>query len=172
MDASRFDAVARSIARAPSRRQLLALVIAGMAPLLQVGAGEARKRRKTKKACGPCAKRKNGKCKPDAEGTPCADGKICRSGRCECQQACPSDRECLANGSCARLCPASFDCGPGCGCGLASVEGPQFCIVSEGGCEFFTQGCESNAECPIGQHCMTTFCLTAPFNRCISLCPG
>lgn len=170
MDASRFDAVARSIARAPSRRQLLSLAVGGAAALSRFDVGGAKKRRK--KPCGPCAKRKKGTCKPDAEGVACAEGKVCRGGRCDCQQPCAADRECLANGSCAMLCPASFDCGPGCGCGLPSVDGPQFCVGSEGGCETFTQGCESNAECPIGQVCLTTFCLTAPFNRCFSLCPA
>ncbi len=170
MDASQFDSAVRAIAGFASRRSLFGLAVAGSLASLWPGDGRARKPRKKK--CGPCEKRKRDKCKPKPDGLVCGEGSICRKGRCECEQPCGSDRVCLANGSCARVCPESFDCGTGCGCGLVSVEGPIYCIVSEGGCETFTQGCESSAECPIGQMCMTTFCAQAPINRCISLCPN
>jgi hypothetical protein len=170
MDASRFELLARTVAALPSRRQFLGLLVGdGLTRSGLAGTGGKPRRKKT---CGPCAKHKRGKCKPKADGLTCDTGKVCRRGKCQCQQACSADRECLANGSCGRTCPETFDCGAGCGCGLPTVEGPVYCMVNEGGCETFTQGCASTAECPVGQVCMTTFCATAPFNRCISLCPS
>jgi hypothetical protein len=170
MNAFQFDTVARAVAALLTRRHLLGVAIGGTLTAAGLADTDAKKHRK--KPCGPCKTRKKGKCKPKPDGIDCGTGEICRRGQCQCQQPCNADRECLANGSCGRVCPETFDCGMGCGCGLPTVEGPVYCIVSEGGCETFTQGCESTAECPLGQVCMTTFCATEPFNRCISLCPS
>lgn len=169
MDASRFDDTVRAFVADSSRRSLFGLAIAGGLTLAWPSAGRARKPRKKK--CGICEKRKRGKCKPKPNDTVCGEGKVCRNGRCECQQPCGNGLECFANGSCARRCPASFDCGAGCGCGLPSAEGPQYCAFNEGGCEEFTQGCESTADCPIGLYCVPSNCALPPRNRCFPLRP-
>jgi hypothetical protein len=170
MDATRFDALSRLFAQGVSRRGVVGVALGAVVPawlLADAAAGKGRK-----KSCGPCEKRKRGKCKPKPDGTECGEGQICRRGRCECKEQCGTGGRCLPNGSCARVCPADFNCGTGCGCGLESLDGPQFCTVNEGGCETFTQGCASSAECPVGQYCMKTNCAQAPFNRCIALCPN
>lgn len=169
MDADRFDDVARSLARNSTRRHLFGIAAASGVSAMWPIAGAARRHGKRK--CGPCEKRKRGKCKPGPDGIVCGEGKICRKSKCDCQQPCGAGRTCLANGSCARVCPASFDCGPGCGCSLPNIDGPQFCANNEGGCMEFTQGCEGNADCPIGLHCVPSFCATPPVNRCFPLCP-
>src|SRR5215217_5521395 len=70
MDGFRFDALARSLTAAGSRRRALSAANVGVLSPLALGTTDAKK----KKRCGPCKKRKHGKCKPKPNGTACSGG--------------------------------------------------------------------------------------------------
>jgi hypothetical protein len=80
MDAGRFDALTRTLARARSRRYALGGLLSGALSLL--GSRAEHVAAKKKKACPPCKKRKKGKCKATlTDGTACRGG-TCQGGRC------------------------------------------------------------------------------------------
>ena len=99
MDSHRFDAFARMLTDGRSRRGLVRL-LAGLALGVLVSSRPEEswaESGKCKKKCGPCQKcdrgkcekkngktrRKPGKCKPKANGTPCTSG-VCQDGICDC----------------------------------------------------------------------------------------
>lgn len=134
----------------------------------------------------PC----NGTCIAEGQccaNSDCGEGGVCREGLCRClsgfkpcrdvcipaSQCCTSTdcgagRVCLANGTCAKSCGGSVDCGTGCGCGSANTEGERVCVPTFGDCSAPT--CDSTSQCPQGQQCQNiTGC---PPTRCVALCPG
>ena len=114
MERERFDTLVRLLATTPSRRQavgaLLGAALAGRAAA--TGA----------KSCGPCRKRKRGRCRrkrPD--GTPCGAFGRCRNGRCV-------EPFCLGKNTCTNqstpTCQAS---GNDCFCFVTADTGEPFC---------------------------------------------
>ena len=96
MDADRFDTLVRALTGAISRRglsrRLTALTVTSVLGSVGINAAEGRKR------CGPCRKKKHGKCKkirPDS--TPCGVCLACQGG--QCVNRCGICEDCL-NGSC------------------------------------------------------------------------
>ena len=96
MDADRFDTLIRALTDAISRRglsrRLTALTVTGVLGSVGIDGTKARKR------CGPCRKKKHGKCKktrPDS--TPCGVCLACQGG--QCVNRCGICEEC-PNGSC------------------------------------------------------------------------
>jgi hypothetical protein len=168
MDASRFDAIARSLTDIASRRTVLGLaagVLSGLLGQSQVAA------KPCKNGCGRCKRCKDGKCKPQNNGTPCGGSKVCKNGKCRCPKECCADRdcapgqECLPNGSCATPCTTQDDCLPDCACGLPTTEGTQHCIRPDLG-ECPTDTCDETKDCPQGEQCQ--LCETEPI--CFPLC--
>jgi hypothetical protein len=76
-DATRFDALTRSL---HSRRGALA-ALSTVLGLAQRSSWNEDAAAKKKKPCPPCKKRKQGKCKPQPNGTTCTGGN-CQSGSC------------------------------------------------------------------------------------------
>src|SRR5687768_6311995 len=120
MDPSRFDALARSLTLAGSRRRALGGLLFGT--LGHVASRPDEVGAKKKKPCPPCKKRKKGKCKKKLpDGTPCAGG-ACQDGRCVavCTPPCTDGRVCQAGGVCAcppdrlLVCPGSSVCSQCC----------------------------------------------------------
>lgn len=151
MDIARFDALLRSLAIAPSRRSLAR----GLAALAIGGA--AWRREAEAKSCGPCRRKKKGKCKPKPFGTPCGACRQCEGGRCIAQ--CQGDEECV-NGFCIPPCepPCQSNedcfygvcytqCNPPCGSDEGCVDGT--CVDQTGGCEAPDNRCaDLGANCP------------------------
>ena len=84
VDDSRFDDLAREVAGAPSRRQALRLLGAGIASGLigLGGAAQARAARRCRQVGAKCKQSTDccvGTC---CAGVCCADGQICQGGRC------------------------------------------------------------------------------------------
>jgi hypothetical protein len=130
MASVRFDRITRVLTRAPSRRVLAGALLGS---LLDASAPQETLAKKGKK-CGPCKKRKKGKCKSKPNGAPCGGGKVCQGGKCRCRTTCIiaadccNGQDCLSNGSCAKPCTTNQECGEGCGCQLESTEGGKFCV--------------------------------------------
>src|SRR5215217_720802 len=79
MDEIHFDALARTVTAAGSRRRALAALSGVLGLALGASSPETSE---AKKQCPPCKKRKNDKCKKDKpDGTACPGG-ACQSGRC------------------------------------------------------------------------------------------
>ena len=81
MDAGSVDSLARILSSITTRRGTLVAVLGGPLALLRVEAVGARNKKK-KKACPPCKKRNEGKCKgtlPDGTGCP---GGTCKGASC------------------------------------------------------------------------------------------
>jgi hypothetical protein len=137
MDDARFDALARSLTRARSRRGLGRLVavlaLGGMPGALGSTEADARKKRKknnkkTKKrlVCPSAQKRCNGRCIPRDQ---CCANADCRSDALRCCQGecvpaahCCGSRECIGGTSCVDgscVCPSGQRLCPG---GCLSVE--------------------------------------------------
>jgi hypothetical protein len=127
MDATRFDALLRSLTVSPSRRAiartLTALVVGG-------ALGPAALETEAQKKCGKCKKRKNGKCKPKQDGTKCGNCKECKNGKCQNSTAdtkcgeTPADEECgrCQDGSCVPVADGSFCPGFGTECKAGRCE--------------------------------------------------
>lgn len=198
MDADRFDALARSLTAAGSRRRALAAALGG-AFGTALGAFSVDENAAAKKKCPPCKKRKKGKCKKrKPDGTPCPGG-VCQSGRCcspepaavtcagacqttrinRCGQAvtcdCPGGSNCLPNGTCARRCTGRAEDCAGCGasvfCTSPNTEGQQHCVV-ESRCSDHEVCFTSSSECPRGKQCQE--CGINEGKRCIPVatCTG
>ena len=172
MDASRFDALSRSLSLTPSRRLTLrafaGLLVGGTLGRLGLVDAEAKKKGGKKgndKKCPPCRKKKQGQCnkakKPD--GTPCGTGKICQSGQCRAapSPACPVS---CAGGNCstgACVCPAGTElCGGNCVglCTGATARNPFSCVCCQLG----------GGTCPVApatNNCCSGVCT-------VSLCVG
>jgi hypothetical protein len=145
MDATRFDALARSLTAAGSRRQTLVTALSGALGLLRLAHPDdaaAAKSGKCKTECDPlcqfckkgrCRQRngkkvcKKGRCKPLTDGTPCSppNGATCQEGVCTCpggftvcSGVCKDLKTNKLNcGTCGTACPANQDCLNGaCGC--------------------------------------------------------
>ncbi|MDQ2655123.1 MAG: hypothetical protein M3Z20_18990, partial [Chloroflexota bacterium] len=100
MDANGFDALARTLTDARSRRGALASLLAGTFGLAALTETAAKK----KKPCPPCKKRKKGKCKAKLpDGTACESG-TCQGGRCVTHPC----RDGIRNGN-----ETDIDCGGG-----------------------------------------------------------
>lgn len=154
MDATRFDRIVKSL---HSRRAALGIG-AGIGALLGLGgADEAAGRRKK---CGPCRRRKNGKCKPKPDGTRCGPCSTCDGGRCS---ALCDEFDCVDDGGneiCLKTCsPACNTC--------------QACNRVLGACEPL---CEED-QC-VGGFCDVPCvppcgaCSACDFGRCVEFCPS
>lgn len=154
MDASRFDAMTRSLTGDSTRRTLLGLLLGASSATLGVADAGAKK---CKKPCGPCKRCRRGRCRRKPNGTDCGGGNVCCRGKClECCVSADCDiaagEECLLNGSCAKRCTqGGTECAPPCGCSLPNEEGTRHCIANLQACP--TRTCSSTAECPLGQQC-------------------
>jgi len=184
MDQNRFDTLTRTISTVRSRRAALGTLLAGTLGLLDLAETSARK------ACPPCKKRKNGKCKAlkRLNGSECPGGR-CQSGVCapvvseeqppptcpagECSRKNPcgdgcvcldiggGTRRCLTQGTCSGVGDCeSGTCGAGCTC--VNPGGLRSGCASTVGCPTVT--CTSNSDC--GSEC--TCVGTGAAARCVS----
>ena len=168
MDDSRFDALARTVTHARSRRAVLGTLLAGTLGLGGLADATAKKR------CPPCKKRKHGRCKANKQlnGTACLSGSgACQDGRCrqvsseeqpstcptgECSRSkpCGADCACLDIGGGTRRCLAVGTCS-----GVGSCErgtcGSGCTCVNPGGAK---TGCVSVQGCPTGPCTSDTAC--------------
>ena len=116
MDAPRFDSLTRRLSLGLNRRSLGLLLALSLPPQIPLSAAAAKK----KKACPPCKKRKNGKCKgtlPD--GTGCAGG-TCQRGSCVAAvlgsvapdpcASCSGDQVCIGGACVVPACGAGGPC--------------------------------------------------------------
>lgn len=172
MDAERFDRIARILAVAPSRRDLIALALGGAAVVLSRAETASRKKGKKKKcgACGACKTCVKGRCKAKPDGAGCGDGDICQGGVCGCDagfepcggacvQSCSGDK--TLDGSCQCACPGGTqDCG-GNVCQTCCDDnhcGDQVCCTGE------CRDCCDNDDCDGDRTCQGHACL-CPANR-------
>jgi len=115
MDGTHFDALARSLSTAGSRRRALGGLLVSALGLL--GSQTEKASAKKKKPCPPCKKRKKGKCKANLpDGTSCENGGSCLSGSCR-PPAGPLDvtppPSTCSPAICAGCCDAQGVCQPG-----------------------------------------------------------
>jgi hypothetical protein len=111
-------------------------------------------------------------CTPSCGGRTCGGGDGC-GGSCG---TCAAGQLCLDNGSCATTCDVlgGVGCPAGCSCppsvGVATGNCTEFVVA----CTDIPQVCTSSAECPPGQSCQSTGCVSGGQfeNRCIPLCTG
>jgi hypothetical protein len=167
MDADRFDALARILTTAGSRRALT-FALGGFLALLVLERPDdttAAKSGKCKQPCGPCARCKEGKCKHTAHGKRCKAGKCkpkrngkscpqfgtCRGGKCRVP-FCSGKNYCPITGT-PPQCQAS---GPECLCFVTSTGAP-FCALTSslqqaascGACPLQSHTCLNLAGCPV-----------------------
>jgi hypothetical protein len=114
VESTRFDAVIRGLASAPSRRAVVRGVLA-VAVAVAVGgaAGSARMTdSEAKEKCGPCKKKKKGKCKKNKpNNTPCNGEGTCLNGVCNQPPVCSPAFTfgCVNNPTCCSgACSANF----------------------------------------------------------------
>jgi hypothetical protein len=163
VDATRFDALARSLSVTRSRRgvsRALAglLALGGATSAVRIQGAGARKR------CGPCRKRQNGKCKKEADGKPCRDG-ICANGKCKL--VCKDD-ETRCDKKCVRgICCPGTACGADCSC-KRGVDGPTVCI--EDNVLVACTQCTSDADCEADQRCVRSTLCSGITALCIQEC--
>ena len=162
MDSARFDALARSLTAAGSRRRALTAVLTGGLSLLglaQPDDAAAAKSGKCKPKCGECERCKKGdcekknrkkrcqkgKCKPKANGTLCSNERACQNGACvcpggltDCGGACVNTSTDPRNcGSCGKRCQINGRCTGG------------TCTCVQSGCPDPAASC-----CATGQPCL------------------
>src|SRR5688500_5140324 len=137
MDASRFDALTRSLSAAGTRRHALLTALGGALGAFGLAEVRAAKSGKCKPKCGECEKckkgtcnKKNGKkrckkgkCQPKAAGTPCTlpSGGTCEQGTCACTggsancgAVCRQVKSDAVNcGACGTVCTANHVCQAG-----------------------------------------------------------
>jgi hypothetical protein len=155
VDGSRFDALARTLVAARSRRALLKKVLAGGTVLATLG------RREPAAAARP--KPVGARCHADAQ---------CATNLCE-----RTTRQCIA--SCAQegSCASPGLCGPGCGCYcdpfVSNPDGSvrSFCLQDPPDPPTCAGSpvCFSHAECPRGTFCSASSCCGAD-SVCLPLC--
>jgi hypothetical protein len=189
---TRFDYLAKAVGAVKSRRltlrAALGTVVLGSLGLSLPNVAEAARCRRPPSECEICkkgkktksGKRKPGKIKPKANGTPCQGGQgICQDGRCGVQAApqqpeppppgnvchnvndsCANDAECC-NGSCGKAFfdPALRCCNPS-GTSCSSGSAPQCCSgVCETGNNLNQCACKgSGADCNQNKQCCSGDC--------------
>jgi hypothetical protein len=148
MDGARFDAVARSLTGAATRRGVARVVASLVAvsglPLADLGVVQAKKKCPSKK------KRCKGKCIPKKDccrDTDCPGDRVCKSGKCIVPF-------CAGKNTCDEQIPfACESSGLNCFCWIKAKTGKPFC-----GGSAFTAKC---ADCAKGETCVNldgTFC--------------
>lgn len=136
MDPSRFDTLSRVMTTAGPRRAAIGTILAGLLIMPGADYGVTRK----KKACPPCKRRKQRKCKGSLpEGTSCPGG-TGQSGRCISTPACANGRR---DGS-----ESDVDCGGTCprclnGRTCSSRNDCASALCANGMC----QACSASPEC-------------------------
>lgn len=181
MEEDRFDRIARILAVAPSRRQILGyavggLAVGGLAGLGNQAASDARKKGKKKKKCGPCGECRtcvNGVCKPKPNGVECGDGDICQDGVCGCDagfepcgdacvETCAGGQALNANCLCVCTTQSCAGCCDGNAClPVGASQSAQKCGSGGAACA----PCGTNEECAQGAcECV------AGFERCQGDC--
>jgi hypothetical protein len=159
MDVSTFDRLARTLARAGTRRAALGGLLAPVGTALGLG---------LLREAAAAPKPANAKCSSDAQ---CAsgtcikyakckkNGKLTGKCRCSCSETalCPTGNSCR-NGACFSECSSPFvcprtgggGCGSGCVCGATDLG--DSCIGSTVLCDG-NNSCETSADCPTGSVC-------------------
>jgi hypothetical protein len=149
LDSRRFDALARTLSAARSRRRLVATAISGALGTLGLAQVEAARTGNCKPTCGECEQCKKGACKKKN------GKKRCQKGRCEPKA---NDSPCSGNGKClAGTCnlppvciQASGDCSvadPGACCSdvCAELGVRDFCLAGASG-----KDCLASTDCSSG----------------------
>ena len=187
MDSTRFDYLTRTVSLGSARRDLL-LGFAGAAVGLiatRFTSNVDAKKKHTKKHNKKKHKKKQQQPMPEAPPvtppetcTPSCGGRICGGedgcgGSCG---ACAAGQLCLDNGSCGTTCEVGSIavCPAGCGCGPSDDIAGGICIAFVVACTDIPQVCMRSAECPPGQSCQSTGCVSGGQfeNRCVPLCAG
>ena len=128
MDAEHFAALLRFYASAPSRRGLLVGLSAGLFDRLLLACGgeeaAAKKRKRRRK------KKKKKRCTPEPPDATCAGrcGNVSNNSQQLVGCTCPTDQECLSDGSCAASCNDALDCLFFCPCSSPNTEGQRRCV--------------------------------------------
>jgi hypothetical protein len=152
MRAHRFDALARTLTSAGSRRRAVTGLLSSTLGLVMGASLLEEAEGKKKKTCSPCKKRKRGKCKrKKPDGTTCPDFGTCQGGRCRVpfcsgKNYCPitaTPPECQASGA-------------QCVCVVTSTGAP-FCALTTslqqaadcGSCPLQSHTCLNVAGCPV-----------------------
>ena len=190
MDGFHFDALARSLTIAGSRRLALAALLGGAFGRLGLTEIEAKRTSgKCKPKCadcfkcdkGKCEKKngkkvcKKGKCKPKAAGSPCTtfSGGVCQNETCFARSLCPSTITTLCQPSAPAVACGGTNQVP-CVCSR-STEGQVVCVQLPPGlnCPDVTP-CSSSAICGEGHACVETgsCCTEGPANACFRACPN
>ena len=167
MDADRFDALLRSLAAMPSRRDVLrglggaGIGLGSLRLSTVVAAKKKRKRKKKRKKCKGGTKKCGKTCVPSTgccSSSDCGTGATCVNGTCNCPSGFKNcESECIPAGQCCEACPGDKACAEGvCACPAnAPFECPGDACFREGQC------CVTEA-CPVGFECVDGLCL----------CPG
>jgi hypothetical protein len=154
MDARHFDRLVKSL---HSRRAAFGLAAIGAlfgSPL------DDEAQAKRRKKCGPCRRRRRGKCRPKPDDTPCGDCSLCRNGRCRV----------LCTGDACAINPDGFDC-------LLPCDPPcdtcSFCDQFVGECGSFCPGFCINEFCrqPCDPPCGPCAVCSPTGAGCSALCP-
>lgn len=136
MEIAQFDALARALQAAPSRRALIGAALAGLLGLASRDDAETRKRKKHRRCktpCASCQRCAKGKCKPQPDGGACGAGSVCAGG--SCRSVPPTCSDGLRNGD-----ETDIDCGGSC---------PSSCANG--------QTCAADKDCDSG-HCVSLVC--------------
>jgi hypothetical protein len=168
MDTGRFDSLARSLSVAGSRRRALVAVLGGTLGVVLSASSvpeTAAKNKHKKKSCSECKKRKNGRCKPKANGTACSGGGTCQGGGCKAP-FCVGKNSC-EDGNAASTCQRA-GAAQQCLCVATADTGAPFCAlnVPGGAVDCLT------TPCPAGETCIDfTGGMCAGGTVCVKPCP-